>query len=1233
MRQQEQKYFADVNSGRLNADDNPFALSPNEWVNMENMRTGTTDKGSTGVNESIGGTVMISQPQPSVNFITIGSVSDQESGRILYFQKNTSGTEDKIVCCYVGSGSEYDVITSSQVTGGLNFDKFSLIHSAKVVEGMLIFPDGENNEPRKINIEAGIKANNPSFDTEVEPYDFPLNFSEITLIKPPAILCPNITKQTDLSFTNNFIQNDSFQFAYQYEYYDGELSVVGSYSRASRLNSPSETYNKILVEMDTFEQIPSTVKIVRLIARVGEGKPTGSNSAFVVKTWDKTVASELVEIEEQNSATSQLTFSFYNNQTGEAIAQDDVIRPFDNVPIYSQTAEMAKNRLFLGNNVVGYDAPKTTSLAVTLANPVTISQSSQQAQLIAVAMIRFDAFDVLSRWAYTAWYVNIPYGGVSGYYAITSTEQTVTGSSTPPAFPAAPTTVATSNLTFRGTTISQVVASVRPTGYENPEYVFNQTQTTTTITGLETSFYNVFPQRSLYKMGVVFYDYAMRKCSVVNNSTSSTPKLYVKYTGQGIVWNSTNKTMAFATGVASVINIGDTVVINGTINSGTYTVASKSGTTITVNETVSTSGVGTGNTVEIYRVPGVEVTTADRDYPYTTAPSSFIWYLDNTNALSEIPDWAYYYSVVRTLNLRTRFFVQGFTNVAKYVTRDSEGAYQYDNNLFVPQTVAIGINTQALQKAGLGYVYTQGDQCLFQISNSALTYSLSIIGQDGNYVLLKAQDFGDLTNIGFTYELYTPYQTSEQEPYYEVGEIYRVSSPKTSLRSYEVTSGVLLPDSVVFQRSFNNSTYSACAMCANDLFYQRWDSDAGKVSIITNLGRETKGKSICFSDTIIPGTRINGTSTFRALNEVTVPEDCGSITKLQLTSKVQSEGTVMLSICEAETNSMYLGESMIFDSTGNAQFFSQNKNVIGTINTLRGNYGCTDPASVVEYRGNVYFFDAINGRVIQYSGNGLDAISNFKMVRFWRYWAMRYNSLTKQEIEAIGDRPYVVATVDPAHDELLISLPKLYNGEFPPPKGYLPDYPSTIYPFDILDYAGKTIVYKIGSGTLAPHWQGSYTFNTEYFATVQNRLFSFKSGLLFEHNQSGVQNMFYGEQGTSKIMFVSNLTPQAPKIYDNILSESNICPKFIYFYNNYPYQQASDLKDFDFVNLEGKWYSYLYRNKLVPTATGFNTDGLLTGERMISTGMYVMMEYSPTTQPLELRYVLLGFSISKGHNL
>mgnify|MGYP001469112714 FL=1 len=246
---------------------------------------------------------------------------------------------------------------------------------------------------------------------------------------------------------------------------------------------------------------------------------------------------------------------------------------------------------------------------------------------------------------------------------------------------------------------------------------------------------------------------------------------------------------------------------------------------------------------------------------------------------------------------------------------------------------------------------------------------------------------------------------------------------------------------------------------------------------------------------------------------------------------------------------------------------------------------------------------------------------------------MRYNSLTKQEIEAIGDRPYVIATVDPAHDELLLSIPKLYDGNFPPPKGYLPDYPSTIYPFDILDYAGKTVVYKIGNGTLVPHWQGSYSFNTEYFTTVQNRLFSFKSGLLHEHNQANVQNSFYGEQGSSKIMFVSNLSPQAPKIYDNILSESNICPKFIYFYNSYPYQQATDLKDYDFANLEGKWYSYLYRNKLVPTAIGFNTDGLLTGERMINENMFVMAEYSPTTQPLQLRYMQLGFSISKGHNL
>ena len=176
MQQKEKKYFAD-NSGRLNADDASFAIGLNEWVNAENVRSGTTDDGVTGVIESIGGTLQISQPQPSINFVTIGSADDTENGIICYLKFNTTGNQDKIVTYDINTNTEYDTLLSSQINGGLNFEKNSIIHSCRIVGNMLYWVNSTTNQPRKINIYSAIKANYPSYVTEAEPYVFPLEFS------------------------------------------------------------------------------------------------------------------------------------------------------------------------------------------------------------------------------------------------------------------------------------------------------------------------------------------------------------------------------------------------------------------------------------------------------------------------------------------------------------------------------------------------------------------------------------------------------------------------------------------------------------------------------------------------------------------------------------------------------------------------------------------------------------------------------------------------------------------------------------------------------------------------------------------------------------------------------------------------------------------------------------------------------------------------------------------------
>lgn len=1139
----EKKYF----QGVLNADDADFVITDNQYINAENVRFGTTDAGVIGTMESIGSTEMLSAPLPSITFISIGSVSDEENSRFCTFYLNVHGPHHKIECYYSSTNTIYTVILSSQVVGGLNFSKRSFIHSAKIINGLLYWVDDTNNEPRKINIEAAIKANNPSFITDEVPYNFPINFSEITIIKPPPPLAPNINKITDSSFLNNFIANDSFQFAFQYQWYDGEQSVIGTYSPASRLNTVTDTFNAITVSMDILEVIPDTVEIVNLIVRIDN-----ENNAKIINTWDKNISSEATEIANQNAGIAQLTFNFYNNLTGPSIAKTMVLKPFDSVPIFSETLESARNRIFLANNIEGYDTPTNTSLSCTLQS-VTLTGNTLNALLFSIEWryYRFLVFPNCDGFSYSSWAVYL--GGIpgisTGWYVITSTEQlSPQASLSPPipypTLPAMPTTVTYGGLSYKGITDQDALNNTGFTHntvtYPFQDYAFLvRFGSYVTITGLTVTTYNIFKTRSSYRVGIVFYDFAMRKCGVVTN---------------------------------------DSLLIS---------------------------------------IPG-------RNYNFTTGISSIIWNLSNSNAVVEIPEWAYYYTPVRTLNLKTRYFISAFDNAAKYATKDVNGNYQFVNTTFVNATVGIGINTTALVQAGLGYVFNEGDICIL-IRNDDAVYELPVIGQSGNFIIIKAQDVGDLSTNTFIYEIYTPYQASVQEPFYEVGEMYRILNPGTSVRSYETLTGVFLPDVYAITRNYNAVNYFAEAMSPNDLLYQKWYTDAGKPNFITKLGQQRKENSISWSNVFIPGTQVNGLSTFDALDEIAISEDCGPIRKLILTSKVQSEGTVMLAVCTNETNSLYLGESQIIDSTGATQFFTQSTNVISTINILKGSFGTINPESVIEYRGNVWFYDANNGRYIQYASNGLFPISVYKMTRFWKLFSELYKSLNADQIEALGARPFVFSTIDPHHNELLISIPELSNI---PPKGYLPDYPNTIYPFDIWDAQGKTIVFNLNG---EPRWQGAYSFNPECFVTLQNQLYSFKNGNLYIHNQTSSYNNFYGVQYSSKIMFIANHENNRPKVYDNISIESNMQPSFAYFYANYPYQQSSDLVDFDFKDWEGVFYATLYRNKLIPTATGFNTDGLLTGQKMRTAALYILIEFSINTIPLELKFVNMGYSISRGH--
>lgn len=1149
MIKQEKKYLGDPQTASGNFDDADFAIGINQWTNLENFRIGSTDAGVTGTLESVGSTLLKSGIEPSVTHIPLGTgITDNEHDRFCYFLKDKYGTQDKIMCYDYTTDTVYVVLLSSQVTGGLNFDKDYIVHSGYIINGCLYWTDNLN-QLRRINIDAGIKLNNPSYQTDVAPYISPLAQWVITVIRRPPMLpiAANKMLASDIPVTidYNYIKDGAFRFAWRYHYRDNEDSVLGAFSNLMDRNLDTETYDTIKLVFPTQEFIEQDVQWIDLVVQFAD-----DDTCFIIKTWDKDNATDLAEINAHNAGTTPLTYYFFNDQIGIALAPSYVVKQFDNVPITSKTLSFAKNRLFTGNDLMGYDTPITSSLTLS-----TVEQSG--------------ATTGVYEWHRLEVVINGDYSG-DGSYGLTANglrdlvyfnNITVPGFYRPNAasfnVPYSPPGGSTpfTDYTFYANNLSEAATALGDETSASVAFLEHVLATSTdtiltsiTVTGVTTTLPNgsvIYKSAGIYEVGIKFLDFAQRQCGV----------------------------------------------LPATIN---------------------------------------KISTPDRSYADVTNTTGIVWNLSNTSALTEIPDWAYYYQIVRTKCLRTRFFLQArAVNTMRYASKDlTTGEYTF-NVVYSSTAYALAVDVSVLNSYGMGYSFQDGDIMKIWISGVSTVYSLPVIDTFGTYVLVKLTDLTAHAGVASIFEIYSPYKSSINEPYYEVSQVYTINNPTTNSRTYSALSGTIPGDVYLRQKTYSATNNNIEFMSPNDKFWKIWNTIASKPSFIDKIGQQRKTQSIHYSNTFIQGSKLNGLSSFEALNEKALPLEVGQIQKLQLTSKVNNEqGVVMLAICANEWCSLYIGEVQQYGSNTSTNLVVFD-DVIGTINVLKGNFGCVNPESVVEYRGNVYGLDANSGKVIQYSAGGLFPISNYKMTRFWKLFCDQYLSMTNEEIEAFGSRPFIFGMVDPHHNELLFAIPKLLTY---PPKGYLPDYPSTIYPFDIWDGQTKAIVYRLDANP--NFWQGAYSYeNVEGFASLQNKLYALKNGHLYLMNQTTSQCNFFGVQYKPKVMLVGNENNFVPKIYNNISVQSNICPTFVYLYNDYPYQQSSDLVDYSFEKREGVWYANVLRNKLVPTATGMDTNGLLTGEVMRNENMRVLLEFTVGTTQLELKYFYLGYVPSKGHNI
>lgn len=1180
------KYF--LEDGGIDNDSALQLIGENDVTNVQNARWGISEFGKSKRLENLAGTLLISQgvlAPYGVNYC-IGSTVDAQRNYILYAIYNTFN--DHCIAAYdTNTGITYPIIYDTQVVGGLGFTRNGRIDRNMYVVGDLLFYTDGLLEPKCINYIAGIKANRSSYVTDVTPYFFPIKYQSSTVIVRPPIYVLTVAKQTDASFLNNFTALNAYQFTYRYTFVNYQISALADYSALVPYNYKAETFNNVLIKIPFAEFIDNEIQQIDLCVKYGN-----TGNTFIIKSWNRANTQEAAQIFSHNLGNVQLQYTFYDNVVGIALDAVSAVTSFSNVPLRTKTLLPAKNRLFMFNNLMGYNTPMNSSLAASLVT-----------------------------------------AGTSG---------------------------------------------------------------------------RIFKGNSTIKVSICFYDRFKRKCGAVNIS--------------------------------------------------------------------------------------VPINIPTRTYSQTTFASLINWTLSNTNALTEIPDYAYYYTILWSKDLQESYFIQGMTTNMVYATKDKDGIYKFSATVFDNiKTVALAVNLSTLTPFGIGYTFTEGDFAILY-RQSGTNYTAKVIGQQGSYVLLSPTNIGTIANnydftlvpfqadatgdtfflpasadlpvnnpdvivqgttsfalnpdppnlgesnwninildgftrtyqvtgsinfelIGVTtagvfitgliavtkipgligdvvyyttftqelipgqytkninvtvtvpagynrvtfllnttgavpsigvkviegtmsftqpgaftlFELYTPNKENINEQYYAVGDLLNVTNPTTNTRSYATTTGSLVGDAYLISRvALTSTNYIVEAMSPNDLVYQNWQRDLGWFNTVDYIGQQTKKDSFAFSDTYIPGTKTNGLCSFQPLNQQDIGSSSGQIQKAILTNKQQEDGTVVLILTDNESLTMYLGEVQLVAAAQNSSVATSN-NVIGTINELRGNSGTINPESVIQYLGEVYWVDVNNGWISQYSSNGVFPISSFKMSRFFQRYLKNYAAASTGNLDNINGFHHISMMIDPFHKRLNVVLPGLIYENYAatlPSYSSVPSYATSIVNnFDAYTELPKIMCFDF----INNRWKESLQGLPEWSEYVGDKMYGFKAGFMYIHDADTANyNKFYGTQYPIRIFFTPNMPPSAVKDVFDTSVEGNVIPDFTVLYSTYPNVQITDLANGDYRNEEGVQYARFFRDRLSPNVSGTADEKLYKGDVLQGQTVQLMMEFQAYTELSYINAINCAWALSRG---
>ena len=355
-------------AGKMNKSVDERLVPNGQYIDAVNVRLGSSESTEIGAVENSKGNTLIAAlsyegQSLSSNAKCIGALEDGANETIYwlvhdptFIGNSATGKIDLIVSFNtITNDTVYHVISVSK--GGtnptetvLNFNERYLVTGIDLIDGLLFWTDNYN-PPRFINTSRSyaIPSGTPRVDGNGNAG---LLEESLLVIKKPPHNAPSVELTTTSGGDENYLEERFISFAYRYEYQDDEYSATSQFSDAAFNTSPfdfsAESYlnegvvNRFNTAIITYNSGGPLVTAIDLLFKDSEGT--------IIKVIEKIKKSELGLAD-----NTDYTFTFRNSKIFTILPESELLRLYDNVPLFAKSQTLMGNRLMYGNYIENYN--------------------------------------------------------------------------------------------------------------------------------------------------------------------------------------------------------------------------------------------------------------------------------------------------------------------------------------------------------------------------------------------------------------------------------------------------------------------------------------------------------------------------------------------------------------------------------------------------------------------------------------------------------------------------------------------------------------------------------------------------------------------------------------------------------------------------------------------------------------------------------------------------------------